>query len=101
MPSFFTLNVDLDDLTDAMFDFVTDPLPSSCTIARSCTSWEISTTISSTCSSAWCLMARMSVPMSPPSSMRSSARAALDRPRSKPDRSVARGRVVGEVTMLG
>lgn len=28
MPSFFTLNVDLDDLTDAMFDFVTDPLPS-------------------------------------------------------------------------
>jgi len=28
MPSFFTLNVDLDDLTDAMFDFVTDPQPS-------------------------------------------------------------------------
>ena len=28
MPSFFTLNVDLDGLTDAMFDFVTDPLPS-------------------------------------------------------------------------
>ncbi|MGN6484312.1 MAG: hypothetical protein ACTHMX_07910 [Thermomicrobiales bacterium] len=28
MPSFFTLNVDLDDLTDAMFAFVTDPLPS-------------------------------------------------------------------------
>lgn len=28
MASFFTLNVDLDDLTDAMFDFVTDPLPS-------------------------------------------------------------------------
>ncbi|MGC4190463.1 MAG: hypothetical protein QM589_04415 [Thermomicrobiales bacterium] len=28
MSSFFTLNVDLDDLTDAIFDFVTDPLPS-------------------------------------------------------------------------
>jgi hypothetical protein len=28
MPSFFTLNVDLDDLTDAMFAFVIDPLPS-------------------------------------------------------------------------
>lgn len=28
MPSFFTLNVDLDDLTDAMFAFVTDPMPS-------------------------------------------------------------------------
>ena len=27
MSSFFTLNVDLDELTDAMFDFVTDPLP--------------------------------------------------------------------------
>lgn len=28
MTSFFTLNVDLDDLTDAMFAFVTDPHPS-------------------------------------------------------------------------
>ena len=28
MPAFFTLNVDLDDLTDEMFAFVTDPLPS-------------------------------------------------------------------------
>ncbi|MGC4106843.1 MAG: hypothetical protein QM753_10900 [Thermomicrobiales bacterium] len=28
MASFFMLNVDLDDLTDAMFAFVTDPLPS-------------------------------------------------------------------------
>jgi hypothetical protein len=27
MPSFFSLNVDLDELTDAMFLFVTDPLP--------------------------------------------------------------------------
>ena len=28
MTSFFRLQVDLDDLTDAMYDFVTDPLPS-------------------------------------------------------------------------
>ena len=28
MTSFFRLQVDLDDLTDAMFAFVTDPLPS-------------------------------------------------------------------------
>jgi len=28
MPSFFTLQVDLDDLTDAMHAFVTDPQPS-------------------------------------------------------------------------
>jgi hypothetical protein len=28
MTSFFRLQVDLDDLTDAMYDFVTDPNPS-------------------------------------------------------------------------
>jgi len=28
MSSFFRLQVDLDDLTDAMYDFVTDPSPS-------------------------------------------------------------------------
>ncbi len=28
MTSFFRLQVDLDDLTDAMYDFVTDPQPS-------------------------------------------------------------------------
>lgn len=28
MSSFFTLRVDLDSLTDAMFEFVTDPYPS-------------------------------------------------------------------------
>lgn len=27
MPQFFTLRVDLDELTDAMYDFVTDPRP--------------------------------------------------------------------------